>query len=130
MLKFAFPFIEVSRVVHAPREAVWDLITDTGRWVEWGPSVRAVECTERYIRKGSKGRVKTTVGLWLPFVVTDFEDGVRWSWRVSGLRATGHRIEKLHGDRCRIIFQVPISAALYVTICKIAVNRIARLLET
>lgn len=130
MVKIAFPFVEVSRVVHASPERLWDLITDTNRWVEWGPSVRAVECSERYIRQGSTGWIKTPLGLWLPFVVTEFDERVRWSWRVSGLRATGHRIEKLHGDRCRIIFQVPISAALYVTICKIAVNRIARLLET
>jgi uncharacterized protein YndB with AHSA1/START domain len=93
MVRIRFPRLEVSRTIDASPEAAWEVLTDTSRWPEWGPSVKAVECPERFIRRGSRGRVQTAVGVWAPFVVTRYEDGKAWAWKVYGLDATGHRVE-------------------------------------
>lgn len=121
---------DVSRDVSAPCARVWELLTDTGRWHEWGPSVRRVECDERYIVSGTKGWVWTPFGLGLPFRVTDYRERECWTWRVAGLPATGHRVEKVSDRTCRVVFEVPLLAAPYALVCRVAARRIARLLET
>lgn len=108
---------------------MWHVITDTHCWVQWGPSVTAVACDERYIRGGSQGRIKTLLGFWVPFVVTTYEHGRYWHWRVRGIPATGHRVEPLAAERCRLVFEVPVWAAPYTIICGLALQRIARLLK-
>jgi hypothetical protein len=129
MITFAFPNIEVSQIINAPCEKVWDILVDTNRWQQWGPSVRTVDTPEQYIKKGAKGRVQTALGVWVPFVITDFNDGFYWSWKVSGIQATGHRVEQVDYKQCRLIFEVPWLAAPYVTVCKIAADRIEKLLQ-
>jgi hypothetical protein len=129
MLRVNFPKIETGQCVEASPKALWDVLTDTTRWVLWGPSITAVECSERYIRKGSTGRVRTSLGFWLPFLVTDFDDGQFWSWRVGGIRATGHRVEALSANTSCVFFEVPIFAAPYIIVCRAAVKRIADLLS-
>ncbi len=119
--------LEVSRMIDAPAGAVWDLLTDTSRWPEWGLSIRAVDCPERYIRGGTRGRVKTVLGTWVPFVITDYRNGHYWSWKVFGLSATGHRVDPLLDSRCLLAFTVPPAAAPYLTVCRIAMLRIERL---
>jgi hypothetical protein len=128
MLRINLPNIETGRRVNASPEALWEVLTDTTRWMLWGPSITAVECPDRYIRKGSAGQVRTSLGLWLPFLVTDFVDGKYWSWRVVGIRATGHRVEALGANMCRVVFEVPIFAAPYIIVCRAAVKRIAGML--
>ena len=66
MIKIAFPYIEISRVVGASPNRAWDLLTDTFAWEKWGPSIIAVRSSERYIGKGSHGRVKTALRFWEP----------------------------------------------------------------
>ncbi|HWR89704.1 MAG TPA: SRPBCC family protein [Dissulfurispiraceae bacterium] len=129
MIAIRFPHIEIGRVIRTPLHKVWDLITDTGRWPLWGPSVSAVVCADRRIRKGSKGRIRTSVGLWLPFEITQFEECSRWSWRVAGIEATGHRLEARGDDLCALFFSVPLPAFPYLLICHIALKRIARIAE-
>jgi hypothetical protein len=119
--------VKVARVIDAPANQVWHWLTDTRQWPRWGPSVREVECAERHIRHGSTGRVRTVLGLWAPFTITDFDDGRYWSWRVYGLPATGHRLEALGPGRCRLTFEIPAMAAPYAAVCKIALARIAHL---
>lgn len=111
------------------QQVVWDLITDTSRWHVWGPSVTAVESEERYIRRGSRGRVKIPFGIWIPFVVTDYEEKRYWSWSIWSIRATGHRIEPYDCNKCTLIFEVPFFAAPYLVICWIAIKRIENLLK-
>jgi hypothetical protein len=123
-------YVEAGRTIRASCASLWDLLTDTTRWVEWGPSVRAVECEERYIRLGSKGRVRTAFGLWVPFVVTAMDEGQYWSWHVFGVPATGHRVNRLGKDRCRLVFQIPIWAAPYAIVCHMALRRIAQVLSS
>jgi hypothetical protein len=127
--------LEVAREANARAAAAWDLLTDTRRWPEWGPSVGAVDCSERYIRMGSRGRVRVA-SAWLPFEVRSFtspgeETGRpgRWTWRVAGVPATSHRVEPLGEGRCRIVFEVPPLAAPYTLVCDRALDTLVRLAE-
>lgn len=75
----------VARDVDASREVAWDLLTDTARWPDWGPSVRAVECDQRFIQPGTTGRVRLPGGVWLPFEVATCGE-YRWTWQVGSYR--------------------------------------------
>lgn len=121
--------METSVDIPAPAAAAWKLLTDTSRWPEWGPSVSRVESAKQYIGPGSTGRVQTIIGVWLPFRVTQFVAGHRWDWEVAGIPATGHRVESLGPDRCRVVFQVPLLATPYLTVCRLAAHRIRIILE-
>lgn len=128
MLRFGFPYLEIARSVPGPCHRVWDLLVDTERWKEWGPSVTAVFCAERRIRYGLTGWVETPFGMRVPFRITDFEEGRFWAWTVGGIPATGHRVEDFGQGRCRLSFSVPTVAAPYVVICWVAMARIATIL--
>jgi hypothetical protein len=128
VIRLVFPDIELCRVLQCSPEQVWDLLTDTHRWVEWGPSIMAVQCPDRRIRRGSRGRIRAVLGLWLPFTITNLEPGRRWSWRVAGIPATGHRVEPLGESRTLLAFSVPMPAAPYLFVCYLAMNRIERYL--
>ena len=121
--------LATSVEIKAPAAAAWHLLTDTSRWPQWGPSVSSVESAERYIGPGSTGRLQTSFGVWLPFRVTEFVAGERWSWEVAGIPATGHRVESLERDRCRVVFEVPLLAAPYLPVCRLAAERIRSILE-
>jgi hypothetical protein len=110
--------------IAAPAARVWSILTDTRAWPAWGPSVSRVECAQRYITAGSRGRVRTVIGVWLSFEITDFVDGRYWSWKVAGIPATGHRVEPLGRDSCRLSFEVPTLAAPYLAVCRVACLRI------
>jgi len=129
MLTLNYPCLEVGRDINASASQVWDLITDTACWPQWGPSVRAVDCADRYIRQGSRGRVQTSVGLWVAFQITEYQRERYWAWRVGGLRGTGHRVEPLCESRSRLIFEVPVLASPYALVCKLALTRIRSLAE-
>jgi hypothetical protein len=114
----------VRREFDAPAAVLWDFLTDTRRWPEWGPSVRAVDCEQRRITAGTTGRVETVGGLWVPFEVTHCRDR-RWTWRVAKIPATGHRVE---GERpCRVTFEIPVLAGGYAPVCARALQDLARL---
>lgn len=129
MVRIAFPYLEISRVLDTSPNRVWEFLTDTFTWKNWGPSVLSVQSSDRYIRKGSHGQVKTALRFWAPFEVTDLESGKYWSWRIFGVNATGHRIERLNEESCRLIFQVPLWAAPYLIVCRIALDRIVKMLN-
>jgi hypothetical protein len=126
-----------TRDVEAPADAAWDVLTDLGSWPEWGPSVRAVELDDAAsaLGLGVTGRVTTAVGVRLPFEITAYDGGTEpltagtrsWSWRVAGVGATDHTVEPLDAGRCRVGFGVPVAAAPYLAVCRIALARIDRL---
>ncbi len=122
-------FLKVHRDIRSSCEQLWSLITDTTQWPLWGPSVTGVKCRDRYIRAGSEGEVKTVAGLWMTFRITAYEEKKYWSWRVSGIPATGHRVEPLGLDLCRLVFEVPLLASAYAPVCVLALKRIADILE-
>lgn len=82
-------------------------------------------CRDLHIKKGSQGRLKTLIGLWVSFVVTEYEPGKYWSWRVSGIPATGHKVETGGKETCTLVFFF----APYILVCKIALDRIASIAE-
>jgi uncharacterized protein YndB with AHSA1/START domain len=119
--------MDVAAELDAPAERVWELIAETARWPEWGPSVVAVDPPAARVAPGLRGRVRTPAGFSVPFEITEVEPGRAWRWRVAGVAATGHRVEGLGDGRCRVVFEVPRWAAPYALVCRIALRRIARL---
>ena len=120
----------VARTVDAPAEDAWDVLVETRLWSEWGPSVTAVRGPDR-IGPGATGEVRIAgAGVWVPFEVTAFDaDARRWTWAVARVPATGHRVEALGPERCRVAFEIPPLAAGYAVVCRRALGKIARLAE-
>jgi hypothetical protein len=119
--------LSTSAQILAPATVAWTLLTDTHAWPQWGPSVRAVDTPTRFITAGTRGRVQTTPGLWLPFEITDWEEGRAWAWRVGGLPATGHHVTPVTTTSCRVAFTVPAWAPFYLPVCRAALRAIGRL---
>jgi hypothetical protein len=118
-----------TRTLHTSADVVWHLITDTQTWPRWGPSVRSVDFPERYIDAGATGRICTPFGLWLPFAIHTFDPPIYWDWKVGGIMATGHGVQAIGPDRCRLTFSVPAWGVGYGVVCRAALSRIERLLE-
>ena len=121
--------ISVGRTMAVDPSVAWDLLVDTTRWSEWGPSVTAVDAPDVRLRAHSTGRVRTAVGVWVPFTVSEFDDGRSWAWTVAGVTATTHTVEPAPGG-CRVTFGVPAVAAAYALVCRVALRRIERLALT
>jgi hypothetical protein len=124
-------YVDVGAVMPAEPSAAWRLLTDTRTWPSWGPTIRAVDVDphdgDPFIAPGTTGTVRTVVGVTLLFRVVDVDDSRRWTWRVAGVPATGHRVEA-HPDGCRVVFEIPVLAAPYAAVCHVALRRIRRLL--
>jgi hypothetical protein len=105
-------------------------LRDTAGWPDWGPAIDAVKSDDRYVTRGTTGRVSVG-GAWVPFRVTAC-NGRRWDWRVAGVPATGHRVDRYAGDsdRSRVVVEVPAVAAWYVPVCRRALDRFAALVES
>ena len=116
--------MKVERVIDAPAARVWEVLTRLAYWLEWGPSVREVRCDEEVVRQGLVGRLRTPLGVWVPFEVTEVEQGRRWRWRVWGREATGHEVEPLGPTRCLLRFTMPAWALPYALVCEAALRRI------
>ena len=127
MITFTEGRIQIGRDIAAPVELVWECITDTSRWCEWGPSISAVQCEQQCIQENSSGRVQTVLGFWLPFVITSFKEFRFWSWRVSGITATGHALEKRGEKSVRLTFDMPVWAFAYIVVCYLALRRIEKI---
>jgi hypothetical protein len=115
----------VDRFVPADRDAVWDLLCDTRRWPEWGPSVSDVRSSDQVIESGTTGEAQVAGGPWVPFEITACTD-YRWTWRVAKIPATGHRVDAASGG-CRVGFDIPLVAAGYAVVCERALRHIDRL---
>ena len=115
--------LTTSKTIEAPARVLWELLVDPRRWPEWGPTVRKADIDGGgTLRAGSTGTVTTVAGPTLNFVVTDFEAGVRWAWKVASLPATGHHVEPLGPHRCLVTFSVPWVAAPYLAVCRAALR--------
>lgn len=128
-ITIGFSQAAASRSFKRPCSDIWELITDTWSWPQWGPSVKAVKCNVRFIRQGTGGKVRTAAGIWLPFTINRYEEGHFWSWTVAGIPATGHRVKPQEDGLCQLTFEVPIIAAPYAYICRIALERIGNALD-
>jgi uncharacterized protein YndB with AHSA1/START domain len=121
--------VSATTDIAAPAARVWSILIDTEAWPVWGPSLNRAECAGRFITAGSRGRVRTVLGVWLPFEILRFDDGRYWSWKVAGVPATGHRVEPLGAGACRLSFEVPMLAAPYLVVCRVACARIRTMAE-
>ena len=129
MLRFKNNRISICRSMTAPPETVWDILTDSQLWPIWGPSVFAVDCQDRHIRQGSKGRVQTLFSFWLPFTVSEFRDLDFWSWRIGSYNATGHTLIRTTNTSSTLCFDVPLWAAAYLPLCWLALLRIEKIIS-
>ncbi len=111
--------------IGVPPSRGWDLIARFEHWPHWGVSIDGVEAAGSEVESGLKGRVKTAVGPWLPFEITDVDPGRSWSWRVAGIPATGHVVEAIGADRCAVSFTVPWPAAPYRFVLRRSLRRLA-----
>lgn len=122
--------LEVSQVVSAPAADAWALLGDTHRWDEWSPTITGVEATDRRLEAGTAGSLRTVGGLRLPFRITEYDpERLRWTWNVARLSASGHRVDDLADDRCRIAFELSPLALGYVPVCLHALESLAAILE-
>ena len=122
------PTASVDRLIGAPPAVVWRLLVDVREWPHWGPSVRRAELHGggSQLHAGARGTVWTVAGVRLPFAVTEFDTGHRWTWAVAGVPATGHQVTG-SADGCRARFEVPWWAMAYLPVCAAALARIDRL---
>ena len=115
--------LSVSRHIDAPADAVWKVLVDTDAWPKWGPTVSGGEVDGGVLTLGATGRVRTPVGVELPFTITEFEDGRRWAWSVAGVPATAHAVQP-DGNGCRASMSAPWWAPAYLPVLAIALARI------
>ena len=108
---------------------MWELLVDVRRWPEWGPSVRHATLATSRLELGSRGTVRTVIGLELPFEVTRFEEGRSWSWSVAGCPATDHLVEARGPAASCVAFAVPWIARPYLVVCRVALGRLDKLGE-
>ena len=121
--------LSVHRVIAAPPAAAWNLLVDLEAWPKWGPSIASAELDETYeeLTSEATGHVQTSLLVKVPFVVTDFDPGRSWAWKVAGVPATSHRVDPVDGG-ARVTFGVPLWAPAYLAVCAVALRRIEKLL--
>lgn len=117
--------LAVDRFIAAPPSVVWDILVDLEAWPKWGPTVSGASLDHPYTRldSGVTGTVRTSLGIAVPFTITEFEPGRHWAWRVAGIPATHHRVEPAEGG-ARASMSAPSWAAVYLSVCAIALRRI------
>lgn len=121
--------LTAERVIAAPPAAAWALLVDLDAWPRWGPTIRRARLDEPYTGLGlhATGTVQTSLLVTVGFVVTEFDPGRHWAWKVAGVPATHHRVDPV-GDGARVSIAVPWWSAPYVTVCSVAVRRIEAML--
>ncbi len=119
------PMLAVDKLIAAPSSAVWQVLVDLDAWPTWGPTISGARLDPPHTELGlhATGSVRTSLGFSLPFVVTEFEAGRHWAWKVGGVPATHHRVQPV-GDHTRAAIAVPLWAVPYLTVCAIGLRRI------
>ena len=120
------PVWTINRRIDAPADVVWGILVDLTLWPQWGPSVSGAELDGDTFELGAAGRVRTAVGISLPFVISEFDPGRSWGWRVAGVPATGHGV-KPDGAGCRAWMSAPRWAPVYLPVLEIGLRRIERI---
>ena len=117
--------LTVDREIAATPSAVWELLVDLDAWPKWGPTIRGARLDEPHTELAlhATGTVQTSLLVSLPFVITAFDPGRHWAWKVAGVPATRHWVDPA-GDGARVGMAAPWWAAPYLTVCAIALRRI------
>ena len=123
--------VSVDRLIAAPAELVWRLLTDVRQWPAWGPSVRRAELDngDTRLSQGARGTVWTVAGVRMPFRITEFTAQRSWCWTVGGVTATGHDLVPVD-DGCLVRFDMPWWAAAYLPVCAVGLDRLAELAQS
>ncbi len=115
---------EKSIEIDAPRQQVWDVLSDLEAWPERIETVETVELlTPAPITKGSRVRLKQPKlpeGTW-DITAWDAPSFFEWTQKTGGITSVaGHRVEALGEDRSRLTltldmrgFLIPIIALFY-----------------
>jgi uncharacterized protein YndB with AHSA1/START domain len=121
--------LTVDKYIATPPSVVWKLLVDLDAWPRWGPTIRRARLDEPHTELGlhATGSVQTSLLVAVPFVVTEFEPGRQWAWKVAGVPATRHRVDPV-GDGALVSISVPWWAAPYLTVCSIALRRMDAIL--
>lgn len=122
--------LTTDRPIAAPPSAVWELLVDLDAWPKWGPTIRGAKLDEPHTELGlhATGTVQTSLLVAVPFVVTEFEPGRHWAWKVAGIPATRHWVDPMGDGGARAGMAVPWWSAPYVTVCSVALRRIDAML--
>lgn len=66
-----------------PAEA-WARYRSLDRWPQWAPQITGVDCADRELTAGARGRVRGPLGVRLPFTIEAVDPVARsWSWTVA-----------------------------------------------
>ncbi|MDJ0960379.1 MAG: SRPBCC family protein [Acidimicrobiia bacterium] len=122
--------VRTSIEIDASADEVWRLVAEFALWPTWGPTVRNVVASSPEVAAGTRGKVQTPIGLWLPFEITGVEPGRSWDWRVAGIPATSHRLLPGGAASARLEFSVPWVAGPYLLVLRVGLRRIKRLAES
>ena len=71
----------------------WERYAALSQWATWAPHISVVDADADRLQTGLSGRVRTSVGLSVPFVITDVDaSAMTWSWIawVGPVRLTLH----------------------------------------
>lgn len=113
----------VDRRLDAPADTVWQILTDLDAWPKWGLSVSRAQLNGAAFELGATGTVWTPIGVPLPFVISELDQGRTWGWTVAGVPATRHGVEPLD-DGSRIWMGAPVWAPAYLPVLALALRRI------
>jgi carbon monoxide dehydrogenase subunit G len=107
---------ERSIDIAAPRQRVWDVLTDIEAWPGRIETVDAVELlTPRPLAQGSRVRLrqpKLPEGTW-EVTAWDAPSSFEWTQKTSGMAITaGHRVEKLDQGRARLTLTIEMRGPL------------------
>lgn len=115
-----------TREIASPAPVVWALLANLEHWPAWGTTVTAVDPAVGTVSLGLTGRVRTVLGVWLPFEITEMVEGESWGWRVAGIAATGHVVEST-ARGCRVTFTAPSWAPFYLPVLSRGLGNLERL---
>ncbi|ORB29234.1 SRPBCC family protein [Mycolicibacterium parafortuitum] len=113
----------VDRTLQAPADTVWQILTDLEAWPRWGLTVNKAELDGAAFELGATGRVWTPLGVPLPFMISELDQGRTWAWNVAGVPATRHGVEPLD-DGSRVWMSAPVWAPAYLPVLSLALHRI------
>ena len=66
-----------------PPAEVWERYRLLDRWPDWAPQITGVDCPQRELTAGARGRVRG-LGVPLPFTIDSVDPAHRsWSWTVG-----------------------------------------------
>ena len=113
----------VDRTLQAPADTVWQILTDLEAWPRWGLTVSKAELDGAAFELGATGRVWMPLGVPLPFMISELDQGRTWAWNVAGVPATRHGVEPLD-DGSRVWMSAPVWAPAYLPVLSQALRRI------